>query len=95
MTTPPVPAEATDAAHEAAAPRILAAARKGDPYIVGLRDGAADLRARVAELEQLAADILATFSEQDPAGGEGKWTLAQTVDDNRINRWKATLEGTR
>jgi hypothetical protein len=75
---------AADAALEAAAPHILA--RKGDPYIVGLRDGAADLRARVAELEQLASEILSRFVKTDD-GHRAR------VGQVQIGKWETTMKG--
>jgi hypothetical protein len=50
---------------------------------------------RIAELEQLAADILATFTDHS---NEGEWPRSPRrscwVDDDDIARWETTLKGT-
>lgn len=63
-----------------------------------LRDRASEipaLEARIAELEQLAADILATFSDRAAVYGGGTWSVrSRWVYADDIDRWHSTLEGT-
>lgn len=59
---------------------------RDDPYVTGLRDGAADLRARVAGLEALAADILTRYL--DAIGTDRPDDVA-----DEIEQWEAALKG--